>query len=188
MSFLRRDCDLIPWSGAVNLLAGGGLTKQYDDVTIEVRAAAVRDLDAMVSLIATRRAAYERFQPVLWRLAAGASQRTKLFYRFLLWRRSSTMLVASIEKEIAGFLIATVTTAPPVYDPGGATATIDDFVVASPDWSTVGNALLSEARRIGRKAGWCQIVVICGAQDEAKTTFLQSTDLSLASTWWTAET
>lgn len=170
------------------MLAEAGLTKHSNQVSIEVRAAAVRDLDAMVSLIATRRAAYELYQPVFWRLAERASAKTKLFYRFLLWRRSSTMLVASIEKEIAGFLIATVTSPPPVYDPGGPTATIDDFVVASSDdWITVGDALLSEARRIGRKAGWCQIIVICGAQDEAKSAFLRSTDFSIASTWWTAE-
>jgi hypothetical protein len=156
---------------------------------IDIRPARARDIDAMVLLIEARRAAYERYEPIFWRRARNAAGKTKLFYRYLLWRRSAVVLVASVEGAVAGFLIASVARVPPIYAPGGPTAVIDDFAVASAeDWMTVGNALLAEARSIGRKAGWCQIVVVCGSQDELKTAFLRTTDLRLASTWWTAET
>jgi len=39
--------------------------------------------------------------------------------------------------QLTGFLIATLNLAPPVYDPGGLTCDIDDFVVTpAPKWPT----------------------------------------------------
>jgi hypothetical protein len=72
-----------------------------------------------------------------------------------------------------------------VYDPGGPTAVIDDFCVARPEqWMTVGAELLACARAFGRKAGWSQIVVVCGARDEAKAALLRATDLAVVTHWW----
>ena len=94
--------------------------------------------------------------------------------------------MAEIDGEVRGFLIAQPTPSPPVYDPGGRTALIDDFVVAPDQWETVGAQLLGEARQRLRAADFAQIVVVSARQDEDKTRLLESTDLSLASTWWTA--
>ena len=66
---------------------------------------------------------------------------------------------------------------------------IDDFTVAAPaEWPIVGAALLDVLRHHGRIAGWRQIIAVCASDDTAKTAFLHSTDLTIASTWWTAVT
>ena len=141
----------------------------------------------MVRLIERRRAAYERFEPVFWRRAPGAARRTALFYRLLLLRRSTTALVASDEGGVTGFLIARRTPVPPVYDPGGPTVTVDDFAVGGAEqWGSIGGALLDRLREVARAAGWRQIVVVCGAEDRAKSDLLRAGDLHVVSTWWTA--
>jgi hypothetical protein len=46
-------------------------------------------------------------------------------------------------RQATGFLIATLIPAPPVYDPGGRTCLIDDFVVIpAANWLTTGVELL----------------------------------------------
>jgi hypothetical protein len=168
-------------------IAGIRAGEHCPGMKIDVRSARVSDLDAMVSLIEARRAAYEPYQPIFWRRAKNSARSTRLYYRFLLWRRSSVVLVACVRGSIAGFLIARVSKAPPVYDPGGPTATIDDFAVGSDAWMTVGDALLSAALSIGRRAGWRQVIVVCGAHDEPKTAFLRDRGLGVTTNWWTMQ-
>jgi hypothetical protein len=52
------------------------------------------------------------------------------------------------------------------------------------DWSAVGGALIDRLRAIGCRRGWRQLVVVNAAADLPKTRFLESIDLSVASTWW----
>jgi GNAT superfamily N-acetyltransferase len=86
---------------------------------------------------------------------------------------------------IDGFVLAMLVPAPPVYDPGGLTCSIDDFCVADPTlWNTVGMALLDEAQRLARERGAVQVVVVCGAHDEPKRRLLESRGLSIASHWY----
>ena len=78
-------------------------------------------------------------------------------------------LVHESAGSIDGFVIAALMDAPPVYDPGGLTCLIDDFVVADGrDWQTIGLALLAEANRQARERGAAQTVVVCGHQDQPK--------------------
>ncbi len=64
---------------------------------------------------------------------------------------------------------------------------VDDFCVVAPDrWSDVGAELVDAARIELRSRGFAQLIVVGAHKDHAKTKFLDSTDLSLASTWWTA--
>ena len=52
-------------------------------------------------------------------------------------------VVADTGETLAGFAVGTIIAAPPVYDPGGPSCVIYDFVVAVPEqWSTVGADLL----------------------------------------------
>ena len=149
-----------------------------------MRKARWADVPSMVTIIERRRAVYETCQPVFWKRAANASAKTKLFYRWLLLRRSAIMLVADRGSEVVGFLIATRARVPPVYDPGGPSMLIDDFAVAeADDWPIVGRALLDGFQSRGRALGCRQVVVVCGAEDAAKTEFLRSTGLRMASTW-----
>jgi hypothetical protein len=85
---------------------------------------------------------------------------------------------------LAGFLIATLQPAPPVYAPGGLTCVIDDFCVAEARyWPKAGAALLQEAMRCARERGAAQVVVACPHRDQAKLTLLAGEGLSVASEW-----
>ena len=143
-------------------------------------------MEACVQLADARRALYETFEPRFWRRATNAAEMSRMWFAHLFAKEDVLALVAEIDGEVRGFLIAQPTPSPPVYDPGGRTALIDDFVVAPDQWETVGAQLLGEARQRLRAADFAQIVVVSARQDEDKTRLLESTDLSLASTWWTA--
>jgi GNAT superfamily N-acetyltransferase len=123
---------------------------------------------------------------MFWKRASSSAARTVWFYRsLLLLARRTLVLVAEDEGDMLGFLIARPTRSPPVYDPGGDTVLIDDFCVASPEeWAKIGGALLARARDVGLVQGWSQIVVVCGAEDKPKSSFLHSTDLSIVTNWW----
>jgi hypothetical protein len=140
----------------------------------------------MTKLIERRREQYEAVQPVFWKRAAGSAATTRRFYTWLLlFARRTLALVAVDNADLLGFLIARPGRTPPVYNPGGPTAIIDDFCVArQEDWMLVGGELLMHVRMFGRKAGWSQIVVVCGAEDQPKAALLRSTDLSVVTHWW----
>ena len=95
-------------------------------------------------------------------------------------------LVHRAVEGLAGFLIATMQAAPPVYDPGGLTGVIDDFCMAEERyWPKAGSALLNEAMRRARERGAVQVVVVCPHRDQAKLTLLAAEGLSVASEWHT---
>lgn len=82
-------------------------------------------------------------------------------------------------------MLAQLVPAPPVYDPGGLTCSIDDFAVADPDlWASVGVDLLREVQREAGQCGAAQVVVVCGHQDHAKRAAPDNCALTIASEWW----
>ena len=97
-------------------------------------------------------------------------------------------LVAEVDDAFAGFVIATVGPAPPVYDPGGLAAMVDDYAVVGDTWDTTGRALLAAVTERVRERGAAQVIVVCGHRDEAKRSALQRAGLSLASEWYTGPT
>jgi GNAT superfamily N-acetyltransferase len=152
---------------------------------VEVRPAAPGDVDAVVRLAAARRAQYETYQPVFWRPAADAAARQRPYLAGLIDDPAVISLVAVTGRDVAGFAIATVAPAPPVYDPGGLTCMLDDFAVADPrDWPTVGVALLRAVSRAAQERGAAQVVVVTAQLDEAKRAVLAASGLSVASEWW----
>ena len=153
-----------------------------------VRRARAEDVPACVRLVELRRRRYETFEPRFWKKAAGSEKSTIDWFTQLFDDDKSVSVVASNEANILGFLIARDIPVPPVYEPGGPTALIDDFCVAEGKWGDVGTQILRFARRELRARGFVQIVVVGATRDDEKTAFLKSTDLSLASTWWTAGT
>jgi hypothetical protein len=85
----------------------------------------------MLDLAAAKRATHGVYQPVFWRAAESASVMQDLWFRFLLTSDDHHLLVATEpDGRVVGFLIAQVMDAPPVYDPGGRTCMVDDFVAA----------------------------------------------------------
>lgn len=150
-----------------------------------IRLAVAGDLDGMLRLAEARRTQYATYQPIFWRPAADAVDRQRPHLAKLIEDGAVITLVADTHHGIAGFVIATIVSAPPVYDPGGPTCVVDDFTVDNdPDWSTVGADLLRAVRHIAQQKGAEQVVVVCGYLDVPKRMALQASGLSIASEWW----
>jgi hypothetical protein len=95
------------------------------------------------------------------------------------------VLVHESGDVIDGFVVAMVGPAPPVYDVGGLSSLVDDFVVAAPDlWPTVGRTLLQEVRGMASRQGAKQTVVVCGPHDAPKRDLLTGEGLSVVSEWF----
>ena len=155
-------------------------------MTISIRDCTPGDVDAMAEMAEARRVAYEAYEPLFWKKAENSAELGRAFFGYLVGQADNLCLLAERGGEAEGFLIATPARVPPVYEPG-ATAMIDDFCVAEPGlWESVGPELMIAARARLRQRGFAQIVVVCGHKDAAKTRFLETQDLSLTSTWWTA--
>ncbi len=152
-----------------------------------IRAAQADDVPAMVAQSEQYREQLQTYQPVFWRKAEGSAEAQARYFLGLLQRSDVIALVhRAVNDGLAGFLIATLQAAPPVYDPGGLTCTIDDFCVAQAiHWPKAGTALLHAAMRLARERGAVQVVVVCPHRDQAKLTLLAGEGLSVASEWHT---
>jgi len=153
-------------------------------MTEQVRRAAAADVDAMTAMADTRRHQYARYQPVFWRPASDAARGHLRYLARLVDDQDVITLVSEESGTFTGFLIATITDAPPVYDPGGRTCQIDDFVVAPGRWATAGVQLLRSAITCAAERGAVQAVVVTAHLDEPKREALRACGLSVASEWW----
>jgi hypothetical protein len=154
----------------------------------ELRPADAEDLDRLVELAAHRRAMYERFQPQFWRPAVDARTLQRGYFAALLTDLDVLVMVGGRRRFIDGFLIARLVPPPPVYDPGGLTCLIDDFIVGKPgQWDDLGELLLESARDWGSLRGAVQVVVVTAHLDGPKRAALRSAGLSIASEWWVGE-
>ena len=141
----------------------------------------------MVALSEQKRLQYQEYQPTFWRKAAGSAEQQIPFFERLLGSDHAILLVHDRGGAVDGFVIATLVEAPPVYDPGGPTCLIDDFVVAPEAWPSTGAALLTAALREAQARGAVQSVVVCGHQDEPKRAMLNGNGFSIASEWYVSE-
>ncbi len=149
-----------------------------------IRAATIDDVPAIVDLAAQKHEQYREYQPVFWRLAADATEKHTRFIKSVIHKNQAIVLVHTCGGAVDGFVIANVMNAPPVYDPGGKTCMIDDFMVAHPqEWSTVGVALVERAAAEAKARGATQTVVVCGHLDEPKRGALRAGGFSIASEW-----
>lgn len=157
---------------------------------VHVRKATAQDVDAMVQMIEARRLEYQAYAQVFWNKAENSAEMSRVFYTALVDSSAHTVLVALVDQQVAGFMIAFQASVPPVFKPGpGPTVQVDDFYVASPDlWPTAGAALFEELQRQARAEGWSQLVVVTAHKDLAKTGFLADQGLLLTSEWWTLPT
>lgn len=153
-------------------------------MTDDVRRALPADVDAITDLASARRARYAEYQPAFWRPAANAEEIHRAYLAELVEDLGVITLVSEEASLITGFLVATIGDAPEVYDPGGLTCMIDDFVVTPDRWATAGPLLLGAAIAQAAERGAVQAVVVTGHLDSPKREALQSCGLSLASEWW----
>jgi ribosomal protein S18 acetylase RimI-like enzyme len=151
----------------------------------QIRNAAAADVAAMAGLAEMRRQQYARYQPLFWRPAAGALDRHRPYLAKLVDSDQVITLVSEEAGELTGFLVATLTGAPGVYDPGGPTCQIDDFAVMPGDrWQTTGARLLRAGLAEAGQRGAIQAVVVTGHLDEPKREMLRACGLEIASEWW----
>jgi len=149
-----------------------------------IRLATADDVPAIAALAARKREQYATYEAQFWRISKDADSVHPLWLGHLIEDEGTVALVAEADGVFAGYLFATITFVPPVYDPG-ATATIDDFAVSDNTfWPTVGVELVHEAKRRLAEKKVVQVVVVCGHRDEAKRSMLHTLDLSLASEWY----
>lgn len=150
-----------------------------------LRKATPEDVVAMVDLSERKRLEYQQFQPVFWRKAEDSRQKQIPFFEHLLHDEQTIAYVYEQAGALIGFIIARLQPAPPVYNPGGLTCMVDDFVVAEPDnWDTIGVSLLDEVNRVARERGAVQTVVVCGHLDMPKRGMLNQDGYSIASEWY----
>jgi hypothetical protein len=163
------------------------LNKQLKNFSI--RLAQQSDVEAMVKLSYTKRRAYEQALPQFWRYAGESAEVSQAeWFGQLLKRDDYIMLSALQENTLIGFAIGRLISAPEVYDPGGLTLMIDDFCMNNTsDWSSAGQKLVTEIKELAKKKGAAQILVVCGAHDQPKRSFLKSMGLNIASEWYVGE-
>jgi hypothetical protein len=143
------------------------------------------DVAAMTTLATIRREQYSRYQPRFWRPAAAAQDTHRSHLASLVASSEAITLVSDEAGQLTGFLIATLNPAPPVYDPGGLTCLIDDFVVApATKWLTTGAELLRAGLAEAGRRGAVQAVVVTGHLDQPKRQALRACGLEIASEWW----
>jgi hypothetical protein len=97
-------------------------------VTELIRPAITADVGAIAAMASARRRQYAEYQPVFWAPAPNAEELHQPYLARLIGEEKVISLVAEEAGVVTGFVIATIVGAPSVYDPGGATCQIDDFV------------------------------------------------------------
>ncbi len=153
-----------------------------------VRTATVGDAPRMAELAELKREQYKHHAPVFHRPKPGMREAHAEFLASLI--RNTDRHVALVNEagdgHVDGFLVAGLSPAPPVYDPGGLTALVDDFMVEREElWATVGRRLLERAIEETRPRGAVQTVVVCGPHDAPKRAMLVESGHIVASEWFT---
>lgn len=155
--------------------------------TTRIRLAKNIDLNEILNLANSKRAEYEIYQPIFWRVAPDAITQQRDYLANQIADEEVITFVATSEGKLVGFIIGRLVPAPPVYNPGGLTCSIDDFVVNKNDlWETAGADLLDQVRKVAVSKGAIQVVVVCGHLDESKRKVLEKSSLTIASEWWVA--
>ena len=152
---------------------------------MNIRRATEADIPRMVAISEVKRVEYEGYSPVFWRKAPDSSPKQELFFQRLLTGTDVIALVAETDASLLGFVIGAVTTAPPVYNPGGPVCIVDYFAVANPtEWGSVGAALLAAVEHEAKARGAMLSVVVCAQRDQAKRAMLREAGLAVASEWY----
>jgi len=152
-----------------------------------IRTAEEFDLEEILNLANAKRLEYETHQPVFWRVAPDAIGQQRDYIASQIADEKVITLVATLGDELIGFIIGHLVPSPPVYNPGGLTCSVDDFIVNRSDlWETAGADLLDQVREVAVSKGAVQVVVVCGHLDDPKRQALEKSSLTIASEWWVA--
>ncbi|WP_420596523.1 GNAT family N-acetyltransferase [Deinococcus sp.] len=121
---------------------------------------------------------------MFWPKAEDAAEKQRAFLTHVLERETVISLVYERAGVVAGFVIGSLVPAPPVYNPGGPTCSVDDFVVPQDEWDTIGAALLDAVAHEAEAHGAAQMVVVSAQLDAEKRQMLSDRKYAAASEWW----
>ena len=142
---------------------------------MNIREAALSDVEPMVRLSETFRTSLASYSPTFWRKAGGSFESQVAFFRILLPLEDTFAIVAEHDSELRGFIIGRLQGAPPVYAPERPVCLVDDFCMASDaEWSSVGSQLLEAVEQKARSRGAVLSVVICPTSAPPSATSLES--------------
>lgn len=83
-----------------------------------VRQALTTDVPQMIALAAKKREEYETFAPRFWKSSEDAVEKQTASFLAQLTQANTICLVSDQDTKLDGFLIASINSAPPVYNPG----------------------------------------------------------------------
>ena len=174
------------WTLPLTLIAIGCASPRAQPIrTADTRPATHADLMAIERLAELHRRQDAGHHRPMWEPASDAWEKHMQLLRHKIRNADSIMLVHDGPNGIDGYIIADCSPAPSVYDPGGLTCLVDDFVVDPPSrWSSVGQALLTETRKRAVQLGCAQIIVVCAEHDSGKRRLLRGSGLRVASQWY----
>ena len=146
-----------------------------------IREAIKSDINWMVKLSHQKRLAYSKEEPNFWKIAKNSDEVQQKYFEKEL---KNDDVIALIYEEKQGFIIGKLVTPPEVYD-AGLTLMIDDFCISGDLWTTTGKELLDECQKRAKNMGAKQILVVCGDHDTQKFSLLETTNMNIASRWYT---
>jgi hypothetical protein len=115
----------------------------------------------MAALCDEFRTLLETYSPVFWRKKANMVGIHTGYLEGLIKNPNQITLVSEKEGRIEGFITGLITTAPPVYDPGGMVCLVDDFVVRDPlSWKTLGKDLLVACENSARFRSAVIVIIV----------------------------
>ena len=152
---------------------------------VTLRDAQSTDVPAIAAIATEGRERLAGWEPEFWKLADGGAAIHQSFLSVLVDNESVITVVAEDEGRVAGFAVANIIDAPPVYDPDGRTALIDDFGVADPEqWPELGPLLLDAVAERAALNGAVQTIVITATQDGPRRNMVEGRGLRSTSEWW----
>lgn len=149
-----------------------------------IRVASMDDVERLLDLASERRLRYALYHPLFHRPAQQARELQRPFFERLLADPDFIALVSEEVGHVDGFLIGHAVTPPPVYDPGGLTYVVDDFVVEDPrKWPAAGRDLLEGIGERAKAMGAVQVIVVTAPQDVAKTSVVKEGGFETVAEW-----
>ncbi|MGH7862389.1 MAG: hypothetical protein ACREOS_09140 [Candidatus Dormibacteraceae bacterium] len=153
-------------------------------MTERLRAAVGDDVSAILELAEAHLDDDQRYQATFWRRAGGSREQQATYLRSRLTGEGVVAYVHEAGDRVDGLIVANLVSAPPVYQPGGPVALIDDFAVRAPsDWTAVGRLLLQAATAEAREKGAVVTAVVAGQHADGKRRLLSRAGYSPASEW-----
>jgi GNAT superfamily N-acetyltransferase len=152
---------------------------------VTLRDAQSTDVPAIAAIATENRERLAGWEPEFWKLADGGATIHQSFLAVLVENDSVITVVAEQDGRVAGFAIANLIEAPPLYDLDGRTALIDDFGIGDVErWSELGPLLLDAVAERAAMNGAVQTIVITATQDEPRRSMLEGRGLRPTSEWW----